>query len=276
MIIDGDNVTDWGVIVEDRNPSRSAASIQHIIQGAPGAWRRNRLGMNAPDPLEIRVVGHVFGALPNGGTLAQLRANIDEFKYRVRPNTELAIRWSDQINDSPIRENLGFRQSLIIEDIAPGWMTEGVRFSLNIICPDPFAREATLQSDTDNSALPNVITPTIGTAPMPVIITLTGNTASPLVDPVLHYRDGSDTDIVTLSLNDTLDSTETVVIDTEFFTAVKNGSTNVGGLISGSYFDVDPGDGDKYAGSPTYPDIYLTATSGAVDLFKVEWKRRYW
>jgi len=269
MIIDGVNVIDMGVVVGDRSPSRSAAVTRQIIEGAPGAWRRNRLGRQAPDALAISVQGAIVGS-----TLALLRSNIDEFKFAVRPDREMTIRWSDQVGDTPIREWIGYRQVLAINDIIPGWVTEGVRFSLDVLCPDPFAREASLQSDTDNGTLPNVIVPTVGTAPMPVIITLTGNTGSPLTNPVLHYRDGDDNDVITLSINDALDSTETVVIDTEFFTAIKNGSTNIGDLISGSYFDVNPGDGD-YLGSPDAPSIQLTGT-GAVDLFQVQWKRRYW
>lgn len=271
MIIDDMNVATYGVIVGDRSSSRSAATTKQIIQGAPGAWRRVRMGMDAPEALQIAVNGHIIG-----DTASDLRDNIDQLKYSLRPNKELTIAWSDTDD----REWFGYRQSLRITDITPGWVTEGVRFALTLLCPDPFAHELSAQNPSTSGAVGAtglVLTPLVGTAPMPMIINITGNTAAPLVNPVLHYRDGADADIITLSLTDAgLDSTEDIVINTEFMTALKDGS-NVAGNISGTYFDVDPGDGDKYADpTPTYPDIRLTSDSGSADDFSLEYKRRYW
>ena len=59
MIIDGTDLSTIGVIVGDRSPSRSAAATAQIIAGAPGAWRRLRLGRDVPDALDRRVTGHV-------------------------------------------------------------------------------------------------------------------------------------------------------------------------------------------------------------------------
>lgn len=273
MIIDGVDLITIGVVVGDRSPSRSAAATAQIVDGAPGAWRRVRLGRDAPQALAIPVIGHVVGDILTGGTLAQLRANLDKFKFIMRPDYEMAIRWSDQILDTPIREWLGYRGTLRVDDITPGWDTEGVRFQLGIICPDPFGRESTLQNKTTSGAAPLVLTPDVGTAPMPVIITIQGH-ATNLVNPVVHYRDSANADIITISYTGTLTASDTLVIDTEHFTAEVN-SANVGGDISGSYFDVNPGDGD-YLGSPAGPDIQLTADSGTATEFKVEYKRRYW
>jgi hypothetical protein len=270
MILDGTDVSTFGVIVEDRNPSRSAAATKLVVDGAPGAWRRIHLGDEAPDALEIEVRGHVVAA-----SLAALASRIDELKFRLRPRREIAVRWSDTSD----REWFGYRHKLAILDLPPGWVMKGslavVRFQASIICPDPFAHELSQQTLESNGAAPQTVTPTVGTAPMPVVITLTGNNSANLVNPVLHYRDGSDTDIITLSYGGTLNGSDVLIINTETFVATLNGS-NAGGDISGSYFDVDPGDGDPYAGSPTYPDIQLTADSGTADLFRVQYYRRYW
>jgi hypothetical protein len=264
MIIDGFDLKDITGL-KTRSPSRSAAKVKQIIQGAPGAWRRHRLGHDAPEPMLINVAGWVYGS-----TLSQMQSRLDELKFRVRPDAELVVTWSDVSG----REFLGYRESLQIQEIAPDWLTEGVGFQLRILCPMPHGRDTSLQNDTNSGALPRVITPTVGTAPMPVVITITGNSGN-LVNPVLHYRDGSDTDIYTLAYSGTLGASDTLVIDTEAMTAVLNGSTNKAGSMSGTYFDVNPGDGTPYAGSPTYPDIQLTGT-GTADLYKVEWRRRYW
>ena len=273
MIIDGVNLSTIGVVVGDRSPSRSAAATAQIVESSPGAWRRVRLGRNAPDALLINVVGSVVGDIETGGTAAQLRANLDQFKFIIRPDYEMAVRWSDQVVDTPIREWLGYRSLLIVNDIVPGWETEGVKFQLEIICPDPFGRESTLQDEQSSGAAPIVLTPSVGTAPMPDVITVQGN-ATNLVNPVIEYRDKANTVITSISYAGTLTASDTLVIDTEHFTAKVNGS-NVGGSISGSYFDVNPGDGD-YLGSPAGPDVRLTADSGNATLFKVEYKRRYW
>lgn len=273
MIIDGVDLSTIGVVVGDRSPSRSAAGIQQVIVGAPGAWRRKRLGRQAPDPLIINLSGAIVGDLLTGGTPAELRANIDQFKYIMRPDYEMAIRWSDAEGDTPVREWLGYRSTLRIDDIVPGWETEAVRFQLQLICPDPFARETSEQTETDSGATPLLFEPDIGTAPMPVVITLVG-TAIPMVNPVIHYRNGADVDVTTLSYSGSLSDTDTLVIDTEHFTAELNGS-NAGGDIAGTYFDIDPADGD-YLGSPTAPDVQVTFDSGTAGSCELAYRRRYW
>jgi hypothetical protein len=268
MIIDGVNVADYDIIVGDRRVSRSAAATRQIIEGAPGAWRRRHLGNDPPEALAIAVDGGITGS-----SLANLRSNIDRLKFMLRPDKEVAIRWSDMTGDNPVRQWLGYRQELVIEDIPPGWLQDVVKFNLLILCPDPFARETTEQSPSTSGTVPLVVTPTVGTAPMPVIITVTRGTAN-IVNPVLHYRNGANQDIYTISYAGTLASGQTLVIDTEHFTAKVN-SINVGGNISGTYFDINPGDGD-FLGSPTGPDVQLTADSGQASNFELAYYRRYW
>lgn len=269
MIINGTNIRTFEAIVTDRSPSRSAAATKSVLAAAPGAWRRVRLGRDAPDALEINLVGFVVA---ENQSLVTLQSNIDRLKFELRPQREMTIVWSDDVQ-TPAREFQGFRTLLKIDDIGPGWVTNGVRFQTKIICPVPFAKETAEQTDTDNGTPPRLITPTVGTAPMPVIISITGN-ASNLVDPVLEYRDGSNNVLFTLAYVGSLTAAQTLVINTEAFTAEVN-SVNVGGDMSGTFFDVDPGDGD-FLGSPNAPDIRLTATSGIADLFEVKWFRRYW
>jgi hypothetical protein len=264
MIIDDVNLNTLGVVPADRSPSRSAARVTQLIDGAPGAWRRVRLGRDAPDPLIITLRGAVVAA-----NVSTLQDYIDELKWRLRPNKELTVQWSDTSD----REWFGYRESLQIDDIAPGWIQLGVNFFLSIICPLPFAQELSQQSSSSNGTPPRTITPTIGTAPMPVEITIVGN-ASVLTNPVIHYRDSANDDVYTLAYAGTLSASQTLVIDTELFTAEVNGA-NVGGNMSGTYFQVDPNDGD-YLGSPAAPDIYLTADSGIATTFTVKWFRRYW
>ena len=269
MIIDGVNFQAQGVCTPDRRgPSRSAAAVKQLIKGAPGAWRRIRLGRDAPAPLRIAVNGSVG---LDGDSLSQLQGRIDELKYRTRPDKELTLAWSD----TPGREFLGYRERLNIEDIPPDWVSPAVRFDFSMVCPVPFARDDSLQTTQDatpNKTPPTVLTPTVGTAPYPLVITITGDAVA-LTNPVLHYRNGADADIHTLSYVGTLGAADTLVIDTEAQTALKNGS-NVAGDMTGTYFLVNPGDGD-YLGSPNGPDVQLTADSGNHDLFKLEYRRRW-
>ncbi len=265
MIVDGINLDTFLAIVNDRSPSRSAARTAQLISGAPGAWRRRRLGRDVPNDFPITLKGAVVG-----DTLQEMRDNIDQLKWTFRPDHELQIRWSDYSD----RQWLGYRETLRVDDIVPGWVTDAVKFNLLVRCPDPFAQAQVAQNNQTSGSAPRDLTPAIGTAPMPVIITIVGNTGAPLVNPVIHYRNGADADVITLSIADTLDSTETVIIDTEFFTAKKNGS-NIGDLIAGSYFDINPNDGD-FLGSPNGPDVLVTADSGTLDDFQLDYRRRWW
>lgn len=266
MLIDGFDLKTIAAL-DRRGPSRSAAAVSQVIKGAPGAWRRQRLGRDAPAPLRIAITGGVWGT-----TLSQLQSRLDEFKHRLRPDAELVVTFSDISS----RQWLGYRERLDVQDIPPDWMSEAVKFSLSILCPMPFAEDDSLQNQESNGTPPRVITPTVGSAPMPVVIKLTGN-ATALTNPVLHYRDGSDTDIWTLSYSGSLNASQQLVIDTEAMTAEVN-SVNAAGDMSGVYFDVNPGDADPYGhfGSPTYPDVQLTADSGIANQFRLEWRRRYW
>ncbi len=107
---------------------------------------------------------------------------------------------------------------------------------------------------------------------MPVVITIVG-AASNLVNPECEYRDKSDNVLFSWSYTGSLSGSDTLVVDSEAFTVELNGS-NDGDNLSGTIFNVDPGDGD-YLGSPAGPDIRLTADSGSAGQFKVEYKRRY-
>jgi hypothetical protein len=235
------------------------------VGSAPGAWRRIHLGDDAPEALLISIAGHVEGT-----SLSDLQDNIDRLKWTLRPRRELTLRWSDTSD----REWFGYRHELVIADIPPGLFQKVVRFSASIVCPDPFAHELSQQTKSDPGAAPRVVTPDIGTAPMPVEITIVGNAGANLVNPVLHYRDKNNSDITTLGYTGSLGGSDTLVVDTEYFTAKLNGSS-VAANMSGSYFDVDPNHGD-YLGSPAGPDIQLTADSGTADTFDVKYYRRYW
>jgi hypothetical protein len=212
-------------------------------------------------------VGDVSGGTP--GTIAQMQTNLDALKFWTRPDADLTVSFSD----IPGRQWKGYRTTLQVAGIAPEWLTEGVAFALRIMCPVPYAEETSAQSDDTSGATPLVITPTVGTAPMPVVITITGNAGANLVNPVLSYRDGGNTVIHNLTYVGALTGSQTLVIDTGAMTAELN-SVNVAGDMTGVYFDINPGDGDLL-GSPNGPDVRLSADSGTADDFQLDWRRLY-
>ncbi len=269
MIIDGNDLQTIAILRE-RGPSRNAASVSQIISGAPGAWRRIRMGRGAPDPLQIVCIGGVVGdpTDPNGGTQAQMQGNLDKLKYWTRADKELTVSWSDIAN----RQWKGYRQRLDVGGIPPEWVTQGVHFALRILCPVPFAEDDSLSSPNTSGSSPLTITPNVGTAPYPVVIKITGNNTANLGSLVIQYRDKADTVIHSLTYTGTLTGSQQLIIDTEAMTAVI-GSTNEAGNISGTYFDINPGDGD-YLGSPAGPDVNITFT-GTCDDFTVEYRRRW-
>ncbi len=269
MILDGVNVSTFGVIVDDRSPSRSGPRLHHLLNAIPGAKRRLRIGQQAPNAKLITVTGAITGS-----SLLDLQQRIDEFKYRLRPDRELALQWSDD-QQTPAREWLAWTAELRLEEIRPSWIQKATRFRLELLTPDSRARETTLQSAENNGALPRVIESPIGTAPHPLLITITGNTVSDISDPVIDYRDSADAVVKSLAFTGiTLTGTDTLVIDTEAFTAESNG-VSVGANLSGSYFDIDPDDGDFVAAAT--PDVRLSDTGGGTaDLFRIQYRRRYW
>ena len=58
------------------------------------------------------------------------------------------------------------------------------------------------------------------------------------------------------------------------FRSLETNGVNVAGDMTGTYFDINPGDGDLL-GSPTGPDVQLTADSGTADDFQLDWRRLY-
>lgn len=264
MIIDDVNLSTLGLTVQRRGSSLSAPRVRHIMAGRPGAQRQLRIGQEAPEARLLTLTG-----ILEADSVANLQAAYDELKHRTRPTKNLTVAWSDRTGV----EYTGRRESLEPDEFHPAWLQTVLAVELAILCDDPRGKETSLQNKSTNGAAPLILTPDVGTAVMPVIITITGSSSN-LVDPVVQYRDGSDTVLYSFTYSGTLTGSDTLVVDSEAFTVELNGS-DAGGNLSGTIFDVDPGDGDPYAGTPTYPDIRLTATSGSADLFKVEYYRRY-
>ena len=265
MIIDGVNLSTLGLVVQRRGSSRAAARVQHAISGTPGAARRVRIGNEAPEARLLMLIGYL-----RGSSVADLQSKLDELKWRTRAGKDLVVEWSDQTGI----EYVGRRESLDVREINPGaWIRKGMGVELAILCEDPRGRETTEQNKSTNGSPPLVLTPDVGTAIMPVKITVKGNNTSNLVDPTVDYRDKSDAVIASWTYSGTLTGTNTLVVDSERFTVELDGA-HASGDLSGTIFDVDPGDGD-YLGNPAGPDIRLTAVSGSAEQFKIEYRRRY-
>jgi len=270
MNIDGTDVSSYGVIVQNRRSSKAAANIKQAYKGAPGAWRNIRLGRNAPDPLLWTCSGFITAT-----SHANLLAQVDQLKWRTRPNKELTLQWSDQ---STI-EWLGYRQSLDIQGFVPDWIQTACRFTLIIFCPDPRARNAAPSQSSTSGTAPLTRTIDVGSAPHPITITITGNSSQQLVNPVVNYRDYNNATVSSFSISDTLDETETYTINTETHVVEKTtGSvvTNGGGNFSGTMFDCDPDDADPSTWPIGTVSVQLTADSGDADNFQVNYRRRWW
>jgi len=265
MIINGTDISDFGAIVQNRRSSLAGANIRQQHKGAPGAWRNIRIGRNAPNPLLLTCNGFI-----EASTHTLLNTAIDEFKWLTDPNSELTVRWSDMTD----REWLGYRQSLDIQGFVPDWIQKARRFTLICFCADPRARDQSATSSNTSGTAPLVRTVNLGTAPHPITITITGDVSNFLVNPVVNYRDSGDVTQESFAIADTLDDTETYVINTELFTVTKNGASATSNF-SGTFFDCYPSDGGS-SYPPSTCSVQLTADSGDADLFQVDYRRRYW
>lgn len=284
MYIDDVAATTWGVIVQDRGRSRSAVRTKKVLASSPQAWRSIVVGRDTPEPLMWTCAGVIQGT-----SLSNLQSRMDEFKYRTRPNKEITLRWSDQSG----REWAGYRESLEITDFDPGWVQTYVRFTLSVLCADPRGRDTSDTNATDSgtptsnpatTGLVNEIT--VGSAPHPSVISITGNTGSPLASggsATVYYYDSANAATgysFTISPSITWDGSAIYRINTETLVceySEDGGSSwdNGGGDFSGDYFEFDPIHVTSGWPSSTV-DARLTATGGTCDEFKVTYRKRYW
>lgn len=264
MIVDGTDLSTIGVVVQSRSDSLSGVRHRNTYQVASGANQAVYTGRSV-EPKTIAVI-----ATLDASSKAQFQSRLNELRWRLRPDQHHTLRWSDldtwewlvRIEENPVR---GY---------TPAWKNAPAEIELLVTAADPRARNRTLRTESGSGTPPLVLTPTIGTAPMPVLITIVGNNAANLVDPVLEYRDSSDVVIATYGYTGTLTGSDTLTIDTETYVTELNGSNTIENWDIPPFFEIDPDDGDFLA--PSSPDIRLSATSGDADNFQLDYRERYW
>ena len=268
MLINGTNVSTFNAIPSRRAGNRGIVNHDQLVEVAPGASRGVLVGRGGASPHQVTVEGFVYA-----DTVAGLQANLDRLAYECDPERDLQLEFSDRANV----EFVGRVVSLEIGDMDHGWVVPVALCRVKVAVAEPYRRDTSSNDLTDSGTAidvsPLVVTLTVGTAPMPVVITILGGAGTSLVDPVINYRDGANTILQTLTYAGTLTGTDTVIINTETFACTLNGA-DARANLSGTFFDVNPRDGD-FQGSPNAPDIQLTATSGDADDFDVDYRRRW-
>lgn len=277
MIIDGTDLFDIGLIVDDRGRSKSGARARLAIGQAPFAFRRVIIGRAAllAKSITLRASVVTDNDLTRAAGRAQLATRLDNLKWRLRPDVDHVLRWTD--DEAPLREWLVQTDVVEQEDFDVGWVNPHQRIDIRLTAEDPRARARILTTRSDPGATPRLVEfPSIGNAPMPAIITIVGNTVSPLTTPSLNYRDSSDVILTTLTFTGTpLTGTDTLVINLETFGVTLNGGNAIDD-IEGDFFVIDPNDGDFLSLlAADHPDITLTGT-GTADTFDVAFRERFW
>lgn len=269
MIIDGTDLVDIGLVVGTRPGGRSGPSIRDPFAEIPGANQARRLGRGTIGPKTITLTGIVEAA-----TIGALRTNLDKLAWYLRPQDSHTLEWSD---DST-REYVVYFSDLIVNDFDPGgWVQPYAKVEVIVKAEDPRGRATSATDVNSAGALPRTLTPTaMGTAPMPVIITVTGSSTN-VTSMTIAYRNSADATVSSFSWDGTdLTASDTLVIDTGLATVERNSVNDVASITDANGalpFDMDPDDGDYLTSS--YPDIYITGT-GTANTCKITYRERWW
>lgn len=268
MIIDGVDLKTKGLEVFRRGDSRSSPTFGDNFVQVPGMSSALWLGSAGVAQKPITLVGYIVAT-----TLAQLRSRVDEIKWRLRPGAH-TLRWSDDAT----REWLVRTEQVLVRGFDPEWVRTSVNIEITLWAEDPRGRNPTEQNVNSAGALPRVLTPAaIGNAPMPVILTITGNNGSPIPSITVEYRDSADAIIATFAWDgDDLTGSDTLVIDTGRAVVERN-STNDSANVTDSSgalpFDMDPARGDFV--TQALPDIRIAGT-GTADVCRLTYRERWW
>ncbi len=294
MIVDGITLfDDVGFLVEERGRSLSVGGVRLAQGQSPFAFKRFITGRQATSALPITASGVV--TVDNGLTVAagltQLQTRMDRLKWRLRQQTPHTVRWTDQ--EPPLRFWDVEFTDLIVRGFAIDWLTPAKRVEIITLAADPRAKDDT-ETTLDGAPSPPTSVPIvldiipIGDAPQGGLVTIEGNTATPLLSGwSLEYRDEADVVLFSLTWDgQDLESTDIVTIDLESGVVELDPGTGtpanaIDDLAAGSDLpiSVDANDGaddaflDQIAAK--VPDLRLTGT-GDVDAFTYVYRARYW
>lgn len=230
----------------------------YITRLMPNAGKAIFMGKRGLDARTI-----VVDAAVSGSSRANMYGVLDAIKARVNKGL-LTIVFSD--NGGRQIQGYGFVDG---SEIPPEWVQLTVPIKFVFVCPDPRWRD--VSQTILGSSNPHTLTP-LGNARMPLVIKITGNNATPATNPTVTYKNSSGATIASFTWTGTLTGSETLVIDTEFFSVKKNG-TNVISTFSGDFFDANPEDYDF--ASSAWPTITLGLTAGTHNDFHAEFYRRW-
>ncbi len=273
MIVDGFDLKTIGLVPHRRGASRSSPRFDQQFVQVPGAWKALWLGRGGVAEKVMSLTGHMVGS-----DVADLRGKLDELKWRLRPGGSHTLRWSDDAT----REWVVRFSEMIVRGIDPEWIAVAgyAAVVVEVACEaeDPRAQNPTEQNVNSAGALPRVLTPTaMGNAPMPVLITITGNGAANITNLTIEYRDSGDTVLSTFTWDGAdLTGSDTLTIDTGLAVVERNGTNDIASVTDTSGvlpFDMDPNDGDFVA--QTLPDIRVSGT-GTADVCRLTYRERYW
>ncbi len=287
LILDGiDLFDDLGLVIDSLNASRDGRGPKLAEGQSPFSFRRFNIGRQATSSLPITFEGVISTpeSLSPAAAHTEALTRLDRLKWRLRQQKSHSVEWAD---DPSRFWDIEF-EDLRVRGFARDFRDRALRVDLKAKAFDPRAKsttETTLDgapSPPDPAPITLSIIP-LGTAPIDAVVTIEGNTASPLLTGwELEYRDESDVVVKSLIWDgQDLDSADIVVIDLADATVELNGANAIDDLRSGSDLPIllDPNDGaddsflDQIAAK--VPDIRLSGT-GDVDQFAIVYRARFW
>lgn len=256
LVVDGFDLSTIGLVVRRGSQGiRGSAPVSYPTRRVPGRPDAIRTATRPNyESRRLTVPASVVGA-----TMTEMHDRLHELKLRLAPGPERTVRFVDD-------ESVEFRARVLQVDgqpTEPDQIQPRTDVAITFEADDPRIYEVAEQSIAISGTAAAV---PLGTAPVSPVIRLDGS----FTDPVLTYRDSAGTVVETLGLSLSKAAGEWVEIDMASKTIVDDlGNSQIASLASGTFFDLDPADGDYPTSA--WPTVEVSSGTGTVTYNKAYW-----
>lgn len=169
--------------------------------------------------------------------------------------------------DSATRQITAYLEAHVTDvGTGPVLIQRTLKARLDLLLLDPYAYDITTTSVTLGAGVNRAL---LGTAPSFPVITINGAATNPTISLVRY--DG--TVLATLTLTITTIAGDTLIIDMDKKTILKNGASAISTISAGDFFAMDPATAQNGLGVNATDQPYVTSSSGAgTTAYKRAWR----
>lgn len=255
ILIDGWDAGQAGVVVTDGLRGKlDGPEARYPSVAVPGRISTVRL---TSEPVYQTTTLRV-PILVEADTRAVMLSRLDELKWRLA-GRDLRVTFVDD----ETREFRALQAALEAQSTPPDLSQRAVEMRLLLEMKDPRVYDTT---DTAVALSTSPAATPLGTAPVGPVVRIDGG----VTDPTVTYRDNGGTVVETMGLTVALAGGQWVEVDMEAQTIEReDGTPHPEYLTSGTFFRLDPRDGD-YPGS-SWPTLELSGSTGTATYRRAWW-----